>query len=520
MLKKTIMAERGAYPRATTLRGKKMFHLHSKFTWPCIVLSALTLASCGSYDDAPSLDTQLRSEIDLQGLTGDPGALRNLPSIDDPIPALGRVLFFTKGLGGDKDSACVSCHHPLLGGGDDLALSIGVGAEEPDLLGPGRVHLADAEEWDGGPPVPRNAPTTFNAGYWDSVMFHDGRVESLGKTPDANGDDGEGIRDPDTDFGIANSDAGDNLAWDQARFPVTSPEEMLGFDFAAGESNEELRSQLVARFQNGAWLPLFQDAFDSDEDAESLITERTIFEAIGEYERSQEFSDSPWAAYVQGDDDAIGKAAKRGALLFFQPVAEGGADCVQCHNGDTFTDELFAVMAFPQAGRGKGDGDEGDEDFGRFRETGDAEDLYAFRVPTLLNVAATGPWGHAGMFATLEQVVRHHLNPADSIDDYFANFDSNLALLEYNGYAIQTENAETNTRNALAQLQDNREQGLGNVRPVDVDLSGDQVDDLITFLETLTDPRVDDADALSPWIASDANGDPNPDGLRLEAIGL
>ena len=177
-------------------------------------------------------------------------------------------------------------------------------------------------------------------------------------------------------------------------------------------------------------------------------------------------------------------------------------------------------MAFPQAGRGKGDGDDGDEDFGRFRETGAAEDLYAFRVPTLLNVAATAPWGHAGMFATLEQVVRHHLNPADSIDDYFANFDSNLALLEYNGYAIQIENAETNTRKALVQLLDNREQGLGNVRPLDVDLSDDQINDLVVFLETLTDPRVYDAEALSPWIASDANEDPNPDGLRLEAIGL
>jgi cytochrome c peroxidase len=325
---------------------------------------------------------------------------------------------------------------------------------------------------------------------------------------------------PDTDSGIANPDAGDNLAWDQARFPVTSPEEMRGFEFAVEESNEELRSQLVARFQNDAWLPLFQQALDSDEDAETLITERTIFEAIGAYERSQEFSESPWAAYVQGDDDAIDKAAKRDALLFFGAVSEGRSDCVQCHSGDAFTDELFAVMAFPQAGRGKGDGDAGDEDFGRFRETGDAEDLYAFRVPTLLNVAATGPWGHAGMFATLEQVVRHHLNPADSIDDYFANLNSNLALLEYNGYAIQTENAETNTRKALVQLQDNREREVGNVRPVDVDLSDDQIDDLITFLETLTDPRVDDPEALSPWIASDANGDPDPDGLRLEAIGL
>jgi len=38
-------------------------------------------------------------------------------------------LFYTKSLGGDKDSACVTCHHPMLGGGDNLSLSIGSEAE-------------------------------------------------------------------------------------------------------------------------------------------------------------------------------------------------------------------------------------------------------------------------------------------------------------------------------------------------------------------------------------------------------
>ena len=42
-------------------------------------------------------------------------------------------------LGGDRDSACVTCHHPALGGGDALPLSIGVGADDPEL----RVLLDD-----------------------------------------------------------------------------------------------------------------------------------------------------------------------------------------------------------------------------------------------------------------------------------------------------------------------------------------------------------------------------------------
>ena len=123
----------------------------------------------------------------------------------------------------------------MLGGGDDLPLPIGVQAEAPDLLGPGRFHsLAHVindggGEYDGGPTVPRNAPTTFNIALWDQVLFHDGRVESLGKTAGVNGDDGSGIRTPDSAFGVADTNSGANLTAAQARFPVTSPEEMKGF---------------------------------------------------------------------------------------------------------------------------------------------------------------------------------------------------------------------------------------------------------------------------------------------------
>ena len=35
----------------------------------------------------------------------------------------------------------------------------------------------------------------------------------------------------------------------------------------------------------------------------------------------------------------------------------------------------------------------------------------AFKVPTLRNVAATGPYMHDGRFATLEEVLEHYNNP-------------------------------------------------------------------------------------------------------------
>jgi len=457
---------------------------------------------------------QLGDIIRQQGLTGDPSIGRNLPDINDPIAQLGMKLFYTKALGGDKDTACVSCHHPVLGGGDDLSLPIGVGAFEQDMLGPGRIHSPFAPFYDGGPTVPRNAPTTFNAGLWDAVMFMDGRVESLGKTPGKNGDDGAGITTPDVPYGTVDPDAGRNLAAAQSRFPITSPEEMRGHTFAAGLNNQTLRNYLQARIGNygtGAgelpqnnWEAEFRSAFNlPDEPVTSLITSERIAQAIGEYERSQLFINTPWKAFVQGDSSAISAAAKRGALLFFNPVSKGGANCVACHSGDAFTDEQFHVIASPQVGRGKGDGTDGTNDYGRFRVTGNPDDKFAFRTPSLLNITATGPWSHAGAYTTLQAMILHHLNPHVAIQNYnFKQIDP----------SINADNMVPNTNEALEQLQRLRDAGRSKL--VVTSLDDNQLADLQAFLEALTDPCVESRECLSPWIPDASVKD--PDGLRLD----
>ena len=182
-------------------KNKKINEGSSRLLIIPVVSACLVVASCSVEDNAVSNfdDVELLSLINTASITGDPTTGRTLPDINDPKARLGKKLFFSKGLGGDNDSACVTCHHPSLGGGDDLSLSIGVGAETPDLLGPGRFHDMAATGYDGSPPVPRNAPTTFNIALWDQAMFHDGRVESIGKTKGVNGDDGSGIRTPDSD---------------------------------------------------------------------------------------------------------------------------------------------------------------------------------------------------------------------------------------------------------------------------------------------------------------------------------
>jgi cytochrome c peroxidase len=478
-----------------------------------LVFSSLVLLSACSEDKEYSSPFTVRAIAEVQDLTGDPTTDRDLPSIADAKAQLGKKLFFTKGLGGDQDSACVSCHHPMLGGGDGLSLSIGVEAVDPDLLGPGRMHDPAGTNYDGGPTVPRNAPTTFNIGIYDQVLFHDGRVESLNKLTGFNGADNPddsvadlGIStpdtglDPDTNVFIADPDAGRNLPTAQARFPVTSPEEMRGFTFVAGGTNDDVRIELEAQLATlgaGNWEAEFEAVY-----GDPAITYARIAEAIGEYERSQVFVDNPWKAFLEGDDNTISESARRGAVLFFFPSFSGGAGCVSCHRGDFFTDEQFHVIAMPQIGRGKGDGDDGTDDFGRFRVTNVETQRYAFRTPSLLNVTETGPWGHAGGYTTLEAAVRHHLNPQTAIDNYdFSQLES----------SVQATNMKLNTQKAMDQLTANRAAGLFTIR--DIELTDDEVADLLAFLETLTDPCIKDRTCMAPWIADCSVSD--PDGLCL-----
>lgn len=473
-------------------------------TWS-VASACLLLSACNSNNDTAGVnDAALLSTVKAAGLSGDPTTGRTLPSINDPKVQLGKKLFFTRGLGGDNDSACVSCHHPSLGGGDNLSLPIGVGAETPDLLGPGRFHdsLAVGGKFDGGPTVPRNAPTTFNIAMWDQALFHDGRVESLGKTAGANGNDGQGIRTPDSAFGTADPDAGNTLAAAQSRFPITSPEEMRGFTFEAGNSNAVLRAALETKL-SADWGAEFSVAF-----GDTAVTHMRIAEAIGEYERSQVFVNSPWKAYVEGSNDAINEPAKRGAMLFFSSIEDGGANCVSCHAGDFFTDEQYHVLATPQIGRGKGNdnGTMTNDDFGRFRETAVAVDMYRFRTSSLLNVEVTGPWGHAGAYTALENMVRHMLSPSQAI----ANYDFSQL-----NPSVQAADMLTNTQFALDQLEANRSNNVSGVHQ-NVVFSEENVTDLVEFLKTLTDPCVKDRECLAPWIP-DAS-DTSPDGQRVNAI--
>ncbi len=501
---------------------------------------AALLAGC-SGNNEPSLDEKLRDAIRPLNLKGDPAEGRLIPALSDPLPQLGKHLFFSKALSANLDTACVTCHHPFMGGGDNLPIPVGVDAADPDLLGPGRVRANTGAGQTppygiGDPPMPRNSPTVFGLAFWDQAITWDGTVFSEGATPGTSGSDSRIVAPLDTPPvagmlthpSIPTQNAipyeqrfatGMSVSAGHGLFPAAVKPAMRGAGFP-GLSDKATRERVAARiggYGAGAgelttnnWLGLFRAAFnDNASSAEQLVTANNISIAIAAYERTMTFTDTPWKRYVKGDDAAIGEPAKRGALLFFRTSADGGANCASCHSGDFFSDERYWVLAVPQIGRGKGDvngpGDVND-DWGRGHVTGSDADKWAYRTPTLLNVEVTGPYGHTGVFPTLEGIVRHHLDAEESATGFSYSGVSTAAG------PLNTTNASTHTALALQRLRDQRSANTPGVLR-NVSLTNDQVADLVAFLKTLTDPCTKDRTCLAQWVPSAT--DPNPDGLRI-----
>ncbi len=93
-------------------------------------------------------------------------------SVSKKEAALGQLLFYDPLLSGNKEVACATCHHPALGTGDGLSLSLGDGGKGFGLKRV--VDPANIPEQR----VPRNAQPLFNLGAKQiQVLFHDGRVE-------------------------------------------------------------------------------------------------------------------------------------------------------------------------------------------------------------------------------------------------------------------------------------------------------------------------------------------------------
>ncbi|MDK1288031.1 cytochrome-c peroxidase [Pseudoalteromonas umbrosa] len=452
-------------------------------------------------------DIRLQEIVAQQNLTETIPNISNQPILSHPVSQLGMKLFFSKALGGEKTVACASCHHPRLGGADGLSFPIGTNAVDPDIIGPLRLSSDTIN-------IPRNSPTIFNVGLSNSSLFWDGRVERFTIT-DIQGNEQEVISTPDSGFGVADLNVGNDLVGALSRFPVTSVEEMRGAAFENAFNNQSVREHLAERLGNygsgsddlekNNWLNEFRRAFNSTDNAESLITFDSIALALGQYQSSVNLINSPWNAYLKGNLNALSQAQKRGATLFFSQISEGGAGCVNCHGGSRFSNDGFFNLAFPQFGIGTS---EQNADQGRFNIDPQQRNMFAFKVPSLLNVELTAPYGHSGAYETLEEVVAHYVDPANAINDFFSKGGA-CGLSQFkNDASCETlnTNAQDNSQQALALLQ---------LSPfVAPPLDANQQSDLVQFLKALTDKCAKDHRCVRKF--EPAAKSPDPDNLRLK----
>lgn len=377
---------------------------------------------------------------------------------------LGRLLFYDPILSGNRNVACATCHHPRFGTSDGLSLGLGDGG-----IGLGPDRKPDPRNMP-EQRVPRNAPGLFNLGAAQFTrMFHDGRLEEDASRP-------SGLRTPLEDAMVTGFDSALSA---QAMFPVLAPDEMAGH-YSENDVSKAVRMGFFTQ-PGGAWdiisarvaaIPAYRKAFDAELGQGAPIRFTDIANAIAAFIAFEwRADDSPFDRYLRGEAAALTQEQKAGMQLFY-----GKADCASCHSGQFQTDNRFHAIAMPQIGPGKAARFETHtRDTGRLRVTGHDEDAFRFRTPSLRNVTLTAPYGHDGAYATLEGVVRHHLNPVAAMIGY----DPSQAILPEMPDAMDfPELANAQDMDAIARANE--------LEPME--LSDSEVDAILAFLGALTDP--------------------------------
>jgi len=157
-------------------------------------------------------------------------------------------------------------------------------------------------------------------------------------------------------------------------------------------------------------VELFRAAFPEDDEP---VTLANVVRAIAAFERTLISGDSPLDRYLYRDDrSAMSSTALRGLKLFFSDRAR----CAECHGSFN----LSGPVTFDGAGKIEpsfhntalydvdGRGGYPVRDRGLLDMTKKAADMGRFRAPTLRNVAVTAPYMHDGSVPTLRSAVAHY----------------------------------------------------------------------------------------------------------------
>ena len=408
-----------------------------------------------------SVDTTLRSLLAANQVSA-PAR----PTQSDAQYSLGLNLFTSTLLSGNQKVACSSCHPIGNAGVDNQPLAIGVNGTGSRLA---RI---------GTPQIPRNTPDLLNKTVGSrQFMFWDGRVSYQN--------------------GAFHTPAGDKLPSGlesvvaaQALFPMVSRDEMLGYydttdtneladlvaaDVAVDSNPQPVWNGIMTRLRANPAMAAALTAAYPDVRLEDMGIQH-VANAIAAYESRRWYgfgNTNVLMNYVAGTVD-ISDSAKRGGVLFFDK-----AGCARCHTGPLLSDQKFHNLAVPQIGPGAGSGqhDTPVRDKGRYEVTHDDADLYAFLTPSLWEVQYTFPYFHNGVYSTLDEVVRHHLDATNAARNYRCS-----GTLTAGGSAVacrDSTSAGTLYEDMIARLDEKLR--------APITLTDAEIADLIAFLQVLTD---------------------------------
>jgi cytochrome c peroxidase len=197
--------------------------------------------------------------------------------------------------------------------------------------------------------VLRNTPTVFNAAFNFSFNW-DGSASSL-------------------------EAQAEGVILDRAQFGTTWPE-------------------LLGRLQaDPSYLKSFGSVYPDG------VTRWNVLDTLARYQSTLITPNSRFDKFLRGQRDVLSADEQEGFRLF------KSYGCVACHQGVNVGGNLFqkfGVFQDPQPDRPANLA----PDLGRYGLTGDPLDREVFRVPSLRNVALTGPYFHDGREQTLEGAVR------------------------------------------------------------------------------------------------------------------
>jgi cytochrome c peroxidase len=229
--------------------------------------------------------------------------------------------------------------------------------------------------------------------------------------------------------GLTNLSGRTHFFWDGRA--ASLEEQALGPITSPDEMGLTIEEAVKRLKEDTFYANAFQKIFKAAPNKDNLL------KALAAFERTLETNNSPYDRYINGDDNALSASAARGRLLFI-----GKGNCNNCHSGEDFTADRFKSIGLYNG--------KNLNDAGRFKITKDSTVLGEFKIPGLRNVALTAPYMHNGQFKSLRKVVEYYNDPSAVVHDGI-----------------------------------NRDLSLD--KPLN--LSGQDIDDIVAFLEALTDDR-------------------------------